>query len=120
MPDIIEIAQERRARLADGIGKLDGFIEMAEQLMRSSQPEPDEAPETESKTVEARDKEVAEPVNVEPEWPVLEPADWEGDVDEDLPAPELKVEEQVLNLIAKKKISAPERKGLFRMLNHPP
>ena len=114
MPDVIEIAQERRARLADEIGKLDGFIEMAEQLMRSSQPEPDEAPETESKTVEARDKEVAEPVNVEPEWPVLEPADGEGDVDEDLPARELKVEEQALNLITKKKISAPERKGLFR------
>ena len=114
MPDVIEIAKERRARLANEIGKLDGFIEMAEQLMRSSQPEPDEALETESKTVKARDKEVAEPVNVEPEWPILEPAGWEGDVDEDLPSRELKVEEQALNLIANKKTYAAERKGLFR------
>ena len=45
MLDVSEIAKERRAILANEIGKLDGFIEMAEQLMRSSQPEPDEAPE---------------------------------------------------------------------------
>ena len=110
MSNIIEIAEERRAMLLDEIGQLDCFIEMAAQLMKSSQLEPDEVPETENETVEARDKEV----NEEPEWPVLEPADVESDFDEDLPTRELKVEEQVLNLLAKEKISSVERKGLFR------
>jgi hypothetical protein len=114
MPDVIEIAKDHRARLTYEIDKLDGFIEMAEQLIRSSQPEPDEAPETEREPVEAKDKEVAEPVNAEPEWPAREPADEEDVLDEGLPARELKAEEQVLNLLAREKISAAERKGIFR------
>ena len=37
MTDVVEIAKERRVRLAAEIGKLDDFVRMAEALLKPSQ-----------------------------------------------------------------------------------
>jgi len=114
MADVIEIAKERRAKLAAEVDRLDEFIQMAEQLVSSSEPESNEALETENKTVRTRDETTAEPVNEAPPWPVLGAADEDDFDDDKTPARELKADEQVLNLIAKEKAAAPERRGIFR------
>ena len=43
MPDVVEIAKERRVRLAAEIGKLEDFIRMAEALMKHHQMKPSKA-----------------------------------------------------------------------------
>ncbi len=47
MPDVVEIAKERQAKLAAEIGKLDNFISMAEALLKHSRLESNTASGTE-------------------------------------------------------------------------
>ncbi len=47
MTDVVEIARERRVRLAAEIGKLDNFIRMAEALLNHSRLESNKASATE-------------------------------------------------------------------------
>ncbi len=47
MTDVVEIARERRVRLATEIGKLDDFIRMAEALLNHSRLESNKASATE-------------------------------------------------------------------------
>ncbi len=47
MTDVVEIAKERQARLAAEIAKLDGFIRMAEALVKNSQSKSSKASDTE-------------------------------------------------------------------------
>lgn len=51
MPDIVEIAKERRKALAGELAKLDDFIQMAETLMKWYQSKASKAPETGHATV---------------------------------------------------------------------
>jgi hypothetical protein len=47
MTDVVEIAKERIATLATEIGTLDGFVRMAEKLVKDNRLEPKKAPDTE-------------------------------------------------------------------------
>ncbi len=47
MTDVVEIAKERQARLAAEIGKLEGFIRMAEELVKDNRLESNKASDTE-------------------------------------------------------------------------
>ncbi len=47
MTDVVEIAKERRVRLAAEIGKLDDFVRMAEALLKHSRLESSKASDTE-------------------------------------------------------------------------
>ncbi len=49
MTDVVEIAKERRARLATEIGALDEFIRMAEKLAKNNPPKSNKASGTEVK-----------------------------------------------------------------------
>jgi len=76
MTDVVEIAKERRVRLAAEIGKLDDFIRMAEALLKHSRLESNKASDTEDeKAAGGNDAEAGR---------------------EDLSAREMKAEEMVL------------------------
>ncbi len=47
MTDVVEIAKGRQARLAAEIGKLEGFIRMAEKLVKDNRLESNKVPDTE-------------------------------------------------------------------------
>ena len=47
MTDVVEIAKERIATLATEIGTLDGFVRMAEKLVKDNRLESKKAPDTE-------------------------------------------------------------------------
>jgi hypothetical protein len=50
MTDVVEIARERKVRLAAEIGKLDDFIRMAEALIKHSQSKSNKASNAEAET----------------------------------------------------------------------
>ncbi len=94
MTDVVEIAEERRARLAAEIAKLDDFIRMAEALVENSQSKSNKASDTEDEMAAGGNGAEAER--------------------EDSSARELKAEELVRKLSATHNEPAPEQRGFFR------
>jgi hypothetical protein len=116
MTDVVEIANERRDALAAGIdrlaaeiGTLNDFIRMAEKLVKDNRLESNRASATE-------DEKAAESTVPATVHPYSAAADGNGaeSEHEDLPARELKSEEQVSASRAKKNESEPDRKTIFR------
>ena len=65
MTDVVEIAKERQARLAAEIGKLEGFIRMAEELVKDNRLESNKASDTDDeKAAESTGPAKTRPISV--------------------------------------------------------
>ena len=107
MTDVVEIANNRRIRLAAEIGKLDDFLRMAEALMKDVPLETAKAPEVNTEKAAKSNGSVTARTN-------SAVAEKSGvDVD-DYAVRELKVEEKMFGSLTKHTEPGSDRQGLFR------